>query len=141
MNNTKKFLIGVLAALCIIGTGFIVFFVLTADNTDDRAEAGEERTPSYIDEDVEISEPILVIEEDEIDFEEDEEQEEQCMKGDIDCDGKITMKDFHLLREDLAEFESNGWNDDLKRSDLNNDEEINEDDYDIFMELFENAMY
>lgn len=59
-----------------------------------------------------------------------------CLRGDIRNDGGVGMGDFEEFKKDYISFQTNGWNDGLKRSDLNIDKRISMDDYSVFVNAY-----
>ncbi len=59
-----------------------------------------------------------------------------CLLGDIKNDGRIGMADFEEFKKDYINFQMSGWNEDLKRSDLNLDMRLSMDDYSIFVNSY-----
>lgn len=56
-----------------------------------------------------------------------------CLKGDVNNDGNISMKDFQEFRKDFLAYKKGGWLESLRRSDFNEDERISMADYSVFV--------
>ncbi len=136
MSKNKQIILIVGLVVMVSALGIIIFSILRTDNLDDRTEA------TQVEDSILELEPTIPEEQFSYDPEPQYPTEEnffspECKDGDLNCDGEITMADFTLFREDLAYFEENGWADALARSDLNNDRVIDQNDYYIFMDIFE----
>ncbi len=59
-----------------------------------------------------------------------------CLRGDVNNDGSINMKDFEEFNKDFVSFRKNGWSTNLRRSDFNQDNRISMADYSIFVLSF-----
>ncbi len=56
-----------------------------------------------------------------------------CMLGDVEGDGAVGPRDFVAFKEDFLKFKTEGWSDELKRSDFLDDERVSMADYSVFV--------
>lgn len=59
-----------------------------------------------------------------------------CLRGDVLKNGEISFNDFETLKKDFLEYKKNGWNLEMRRSDLNGDFRLSMADYSVFVNSY-----
>jgi hypothetical protein len=59
-----------------------------------------------------------------------------CLRGDVLNNGVVALNDFIQFKADYVSYNLYGWNEDLKRSDFNEDQKITMSDYGVFVRSY-----